>query len=126
MGMKAVIYHNPQCSKSRESRALLSGSDYAVEEIRYLENPPTEFELAQLCEAMGIEPYELVRQGEELFKTLNLAEIDPKNYQAWLKIMADNPRLIERPIVKIGDKVVIGRPPEKVKALLFEMQPRSQ
>lgn len=122
MSMKAIIYHNPQCSKSRESRALLSDSDCVVEEICYLKNPPTESELAQLCGAMQIAPFELIRQGEALFKTLNLTQINPKNNPAWLKIMVNNPILIERPIVKIGDQVIIGRPPEKVKALLLKMQ----
>lgn len=98
--------------------SILMASNYPIEEIRYLENPPTETEFADLCAAMNITPFELIRKGEELYKTLNLAEISPKNNQAWLKIMTQNPKLIERPIIKIGDKVVIGRPPKSVQHLI--------
>ncbi|GAB6034327.1 arsenate reductase (glutaredoxin) [Galenea microaerophila] len=116
--MKATIYHNPRCSKSRQTYQILDEAGLDIEEIRYLDNPPTVEELDQLCQAMGVEPIEITRTKEALFKALELSKDDVRSRKEWLQILVENPRLIERPIVKIGDQVVMGRPPENVKAIL--------
>jgi arsenate reductase len=116
--MKATIYHNPRCSKSRETYKILEDAGLEIEEVRYLDNPPTAEELDALCEAMDVEPLAIVRTKEALFKELGLSANDERSREEWLKILAENPKLIERPIVKIGKKVAMGRPPENVKAIL--------
>lgn len=116
--IQTTIYHNPRCSKSRQTYAILETEGVNINEIRYLETPPSTQELDALCLAMGVEPLEIIRTKESLFKELGLSKSDIKPRQAWLDIMVANPRLIERPIVKIGDQVVIGRPPEKVLDIL--------
>lgn len=115
---QATIYHNPRCSKSRQTFQILEDNHLAINEVRYLEAPPSIEELDALCEAMDIEPQELIRTGEPLFKELGLSVSDERSRIEWLSIMVENPKLIERPIVKVGDQVVIGRPPEKVLTIL--------
>lgn len=114
---QVTIYHNPRCSKSRQSLQILQQKDVDIQEIRYLENPPTLEELDALCEAMNVEPQQIIRTGEALFKELGLSKNDQRPRNEWLEIMVKNPKLIERPIVKLGNKVVIGRPPEAVETL---------
>lgn len=116
--MKATIYHNPRCSKSRETYKILEDAGLEIEEIRYLDNPPSVEELDQLCLAMNVEPLAITRTKEVLFKELGLDKNDQHSREEWLKILVQNPRLIERPIVKIGEKVAMGRPPENIKAIL--------
>ena len=86
-----------------------------IEVIKYLENIPTEEELLLLLAKLNIKPFDLVRKGEKLYKEqykkLNL------NDHEWIKVMLENPKLIERPIVVKGNKAIIGRPPELVKEL---------
>lgn len=118
MQKKAVIYHNPRCSKSRNSLTILKEHDVSVVEVRYLENPPTKQVLAELCQKMSVTPFEIVRTGEELFKELGLSKQDQKSDNEWLEILIANPKLIERPIVQIGNKVVMGRPPENILSIL--------
>lgn len=116
--MKATIYHNPRCSKSRETYKILEDAGLEIEEIHYLDNPPSVEELDQLCLAMNVEPLAITRTKEALFKELGLDKNDQRSREEWLKILVQNPRLIERPIVKIGEKVAMGRPPENIKAIL--------
>jgi len=118
MSKQAIIYHNPSCSKSRNSLALLKEHGYEVTEILYLDNPPSKEELTDLCKKMGIKPADIVRKGEDLFKELGFSKRDLKTHNEWLDILIAHPRLIERPIVKIGDKVVMGRPPENILAIM--------
>ncbi|PLA73501.1 arsenate reductase (glutaredoxin) [Hydrogenovibrio sp. SC-1] len=115
---QATIYHNPRCSKSRKTLQILQDQGISIHEIRYLETPPTRDELGALCQAMAIEPQQLIRTGESLFKELGLSITDPKSRIEWLSILVDNPKLIERPIVRVCEQVVIGRPPEKVLSIL--------
>lgn len=115
---QATIYHNPRCSKSRQTLQILQDNGMDINEVRYLESPPTIEELNALCQAMNVEPQELIRTGEPLFKDLGLSIRDERSRMEWLSIMVENPKLIERPIVKVGDQVVIGRPPEKVLTIL--------
>lgn len=116
--MKATIFHNPKCSKSRCSLALLQEHDLELEEIRYLDSPPSKMLLSELCDLMGVKPIEIVRTGESLFKELGLKANDQKTDEQWLEILAQNPKLIERPIVRIGNQAVMGRPPENILKIL--------
>jgi len=115
---KAIIYHNPRCSKSRQAKALLESFDYQIEEIRYLDTPPTADKLSDLCQKMGMKPIEIIRTKESLFKELGLSVSDDREDQAWFEILVKHPKLIERPIVEVGDKAAMGRPPEKIEAIL--------
>lgn len=114
---EVIIYHNPRCSKSRQSLALLEEKEVLIKQVRYLETPPSIEELDQLCTAMGVEPLEIIRTGEALFRELELTKKDKRPRNEWLTIMVENPKLIERPIVRHGDKVVMGRPPENIESL---------
>lgn len=110
------IWHNPRCSKSRASFALLEEKDVEVEVVKYLDTPPTTDELKALLVMLGMEPRELMRTKEEIYKTLNLK--DEQSAEALIRAMVENPKLIERPIVIRGDRAVIGRPIENVVELL--------
>lgn len=110
---KTLIYHNPRCSKSRQTLALLEENDVQPEIIRYLENPPSEQELRNLLELLGLSPMDLMRQKEAEFKAQQLN--DPSlSDDDLIQAMIATPKLIERPIVVRGKKAVIGRPPENV------------
>jgi arsenate reductase len=115
---KAIIYHNPVCSKSRCSLSILQDQNLEIEEIRYLEQTPSKETLKKLCHLMSVKPLEIIRTGETLFKELGLSSSDSKTDDEWLDILIQNPKLIERPIIQIGDKVVIGRPPENILKIL--------
>lgn len=110
------IYHNPRCTKSRQGLALLEASGKEFEVIKYLDNPPTATELSVIVEQLGIEPIDLIRKTEAIWKenykgkTLTNTEI--------IKVMSENPKLIERPIVILGKKAVIGRPTECIEKLI--------
>ncbi|HBZ1186243.1 MULTISPECIES: arsenate reductase (glutaredoxin) [Klebsiella] len=105
------IYHNPRCSKSRETLSLLQSRGIDPEVVLYLETPPDAGTLRQL---LGMEsPRELMRQKEDLYKSLNLADPALSN-AALIQAMVDNPKLIERPIVVSRGQARIGRPPEQV------------
>jgi len=112
------IYHNPRCSKSRQILQLLNEHQAQVEIVEYLKTPPTTEELAGLCRQMGIAPKELVRMKEPLLKELGYSKNSELSDMEWCRVMAENPKLIERPVVVYGDKVVLGRPPEKVLEIL--------
>ena len=114
----ATIYHNPKCSKSRSSLEILQGMPVEIEEVRYLDTPPTKALLQELCNLMGVKPLEITRTGEARFKELGLSKTDDRSDTEWLEILVANPILIERPIVRVGDKAVIGRPPENVLTLV--------
>ena len=118
--MKASVLHNPRCSKSRETVALLEANDVDVELLLYLQTPPPAAELAAACAALGVGPLGITRTKEPLFKELGLSPKDARTDAEWFAILASNPKLIERPIVKIGERYAIGRPPENVLALLTE------
>lgn len=113
--MQYTIYHNPRCSKSREALALLEEKNADIEIIKYLDNIPTEKEFEMLLAKLNIKPFELVRKTEKIYKeqykNLNL------NDREWIKVMLENPKLIERPIVVKGNKAIVGRPPILVNEL---------
>jgi arsenate reductase (glutaredoxin) len=110
------IYHNPRCSKSRETLKLLENAKEEVEIILYLEIPPTPEQLKNLLSLLGMEPINLIRTGEKLWKEKYKGKkIAPSSL---LEIMSKNPQLIERPIVVKNGKAALGRPPESVKEIL--------
>lgn len=112
-----TLYHNPRCSKSRGALELLEQRGLNPTVIRYLETPPSATELKQILARLGIGPRQLLRSGEEEYKTLNLADPALTNAQI-IDAMVAHPKLIERPILVAGDVAVIGRPPEKVLEIL--------
>lgn len=110
------IYHNPRCTKSRETLKLLESKGIQPKIVEYLKDIPTEKELKSILEKLGISAYDLIRRKEpvfkENFKGKELSESE------WIKAMITFPKLIERPIVINGKKAEIGRPPEKVLDIL--------
>lgn len=112
------IWHNPRCSKSRETLNLLQENGIAPEVVLYLETPPDAATLRKVLAMLGMRSArELMRQKEELYKTLNLSDAALSEEQL-LQAMIDNPKLIERPVVISQDKARIGRPPEQVLDIL--------
>jgi arsenate reductase len=112
-----TLYHNPRCSKSRGALELLEARGLTPTIIRYLETPPDAAQLRDLLGKLGISARELLRTGEEEYKALSLADTRLSDEQL-IAAMAANPKLIERPILVVGDKAVIGRPPERVLEIL--------
>ena len=110
------IYHNPRCRKSREALALIRESGMEPEIVEYLKTPPSKIELKDMLEKMDMKPVEIIRKGEDIFKS----SYKGKEFSddEWLEILVENPKLIERPIVVKDEQVVLGRPPESVKRLL--------
>jgi len=117
-GSPITIYHNARCSKSRATLQLLHDQGLNPTVVDYLQTPPSVAELDMLCTALGGEPTQMVRFNEQEAKDLGLKKTDTRMRADWLKLLAENPRLIERPIVLRGEHAVIGRPPENVKELL--------
>ncbi|MHA7873250.1 MAG: arsenate reductase (glutaredoxin) [Hyphococcus sp.] len=110
--MAVTIYHNPRCSKSRQALALLEEKGAAVKVVRYLEEPPSANAIKALVKKLGLHsPREMMRVKEAPYRDLDLKSVDAAT--ALVDAMAQNPILIERPIVVNGDKAVIARPPEK-------------
>lgn len=112
-----TLYHNPRCSKSRGALELLEARGLAPTVVRYLETPPSAAELRELLAKLGMSARQLLRTGEEEYQTLGLADTSLSEEQL-IEAMATHPRLIERPILIVGDKAVVGRPPEKVLEIL--------
>ena len=112
-----ILYHNPRCSKSRNALELLEQRGLTPSVIRYLETPPSADELRQILARLGISPRQLLRSGEEEYKTLNPTD-PPLTDEQIIDAMVAHPKLIERPILVVGDTAVIGRPPEKVLEIL--------
>ena len=111
-----TIWHNPRCSKSRISLALLTEQGIQPTEVRYLESPPSRPEIERVLELLAIPPIDLIRRGEAAFKELQLSS--GSTDEQLLEAMASHPILIERPVVFTDEKAVIGRPPENVLELL--------
>lgn len=108
-----VIYHNPRCAKSREALKLLQERGIQPRIVKYLETPPDRETLRWILERLGMKPRELMRRKEKLYKELGLDDPNLSD-DALIDAMVANPRLIERPIVVVGDRVALGRPPERV------------
>lgn len=117
MDANVTIYHNPRCSKSRQTLQLLREQGIEPEIIEYLKTPPDEATLGHILEQLGISAHELTRTGESLYKELGLDK-NPPNDAQMLRLLVENPKLIERPIVVTSQAAAIGRPPENVLKLL--------
>ena len=116
--MKATIWHNPKCGTSRKTLAILEETPgVEVTVVEYLKTPPNADEITELLGLLGLEPRDLMRRKEAAYKEAGLDNPDLSR-DALIKGMADNPALIERPIVVKGKKAVLGRPPENVLELI--------
>ena len=116
MANNFTIYHNPRCSKSRQTLALLQEHGIDANVVLYLESRPDRAELQKLLKKLGMKPRDLLRKGEAAYKELGLANKE-LNDDALIDAMAQESILIERPIVVKGNKAVLGRPPENVLSL---------
>ena len=114
MGLQ--IYHNPRCTKSRDSYKLLQDSGIAFETIEYLKHPPSKKELKSILSKLGITAEHLIRKSEAIFKETYKGR--KLSEDEWIEAMIVHPKLIERPIIIMENKAVIGRPIDKVIALL--------
>lgn len=112
-----ILYHNPRCSKSRGALELLESAGHSISVRRYLETPPSAGELKTLLGKLGITARQLLRSGEDEYKSLKL-DNPALDDDALIAAMAAHPKLIERPILITGERAVVGRPPEKVLELL--------
>jgi len=115
--MTVTIYHNPRCSKSRQTLALLEARGITPKVVEYLKHPPSAAELKSILKKLGIEPRELMRRSEQLYVELGVQDRALSDDDL-IGLMVANPILIERPIVVSGAKAAIGRPPEQVLAIL--------
>lgn len=116
--MRNLMLHNPRCSKSRQTLELIRERGIEVDVVEYLKHPPTATELAEICHLLGIAPRQLVRSKEALFGELGLSRDNGYSDAQWLAVLAEHPRLIERPVLVYNGKAAIGRPPENVLDIL--------
>ncbi|MBI3802461.1 MAG: arsenate reductase (glutaredoxin) [Nitrospirae bacterium] len=116
--MNLSIFHNPKCSKSRETLKLLTDRGIEPKVILYLATPPTQKELSEILKKLGMEPKGLIRFKEPVAAELGIKPSDQRPEAEWIKLMVENPILIERPIVITPTKAALGRPPENVLALV--------
>jgi arsenate reductase len=115
MNQSVTIYHNPRCSKSRQTLALLEARGIEPTIVRYLDEPPDAGTIRELLDELGLEPRALMRTKEARYRELGLDDADDDTL---IRAMADNPVLIERPIVVTGKGARLGRPPETVLEVL--------
>ena len=110
------IYHNPRCSKSRQTLNIIKEAGQEVDIIEYLKTPPTEEELEEVLIKLNLPIEYLIRTGEEIYKTeykgKELTDVE------WIKALVEHPNMLERPIVVKDDQAILGRPPENVQKLL--------
>lgn len=109
--MSVTIYHNPRCSKSRQTLELLRQQGIEPDIVEYLKAPPDESTLTRLLDMLGLEPRDLMRKKEAAYRELGLDDPDLSR-DALIAAMVAHPRLIERPIVVKGKRAALGRPPE--------------
>jgi len=112
-----TIYHNPRCSKSRATLALIEEHGIEPSIVRYLDERLSKKTLKSLLNKLEMQPRELLRKGEEAYKTLGLSDTKLSD-DALISAMVENPKLIERPIVSDGKTARLGRPPENILPLL--------
>lgn len=110
------ILHNPRCRKSRETLQIIEDKGVNVEVIEYLKTPPTADEIKDIVEKLGVSVTDIIRKGETIYKENYKGKDIPE--EDWFQILADNPKLIERPIVIKQNKAIVGRPPENVLEIL--------
>ena len=114
---KATIYHNPRCSKSRSTLAMLQDLELDLEVIEYLKTPPDEAELTNILSLLGLRPREFMRKKEAVYTEQNLDDTSLSDEQL-ISYIVQFPILFERPVVLANGKAAIGRPPELVNAIL--------
>ena len=112
-----TIYHNPRCSKSRQTLQILRDRGIEPNIVEYLKTPLKKDELKKISTSLGLRPKEFVRKNESDFKERKLAD-DIEKDDKMIEAMAAYPKIIERPIVVLKDKAVLGRPPENVLKLI--------
>lgn len=113
--MKVTIWHNPRCSKSRQTLQLLNDRGIEPEIVDYQKAPPNADEIRRVLALLSCKASQVVRKGETIYKELDLASASEDKL---LEAMANNPILIERPIVEANGKAALGRPPENVLSIL--------
>jgi len=106
------IYHNPRCSKSRETLNLIKDAGIEVEIVEYLKTIPTVEDLKTILMKLNLRPTDILRKGEAVYK--EKFKNSDFNDDEWIKVMLEYPKLIERPIVIKGNKAILGRPPQNV------------
>lgn len=113
---KAVIYHNPRCKKSRDTLKILEDKGLEIEIVEYLKNPPSQKRLKEILKMAGLRAADIVRKGEAEYKD-NYKGKDMSEAQ-WVKALVEHPKMIERPLVVVGSRAALGRPPESVLEIL--------
>jgi arsenate reductase len=116
--MSTTIYHNKRCSKSRQTLALLEEQGVSPDVVLYLETPPDAARLWAIADMLDGNVTDMVRFKEKRATELGIKPGDDRAVDEWCSLLADNPELLERPIVVHGNKAVIGRPPENVLELI--------
>jgi arsenate reductase (glutaredoxin) len=114
--MTVTVYHNPRCSKSRQTLTLITDRGHEPVIIEYLKQPPSVAELKRIIAMLDITAHDLIRTGEAEYRELGLSR--DSSDESLLSAMVNHPRLIERPIMIVGDQARIGRPPESVLEIL--------
>jgi len=115
--MSVTIYHNPRCSKSRQTLQLLEERGVELTIIDYLKTPPSAEELKSILQKLKMSARDILRQGEDAYKHHNLDD-QSKTEEYIIAAMVISPKLIERPIVVVTDKAALGRPPKRVLDIL--------
>lgn len=115
--MTVRIFHNPRCSKSRATLALLEERGIDPDIVPYLDQPPSVEELRRILALLGVPPRDLMRRGEAEYRALGLGDMELDD-DALISAMVEHPKLIERPIVLANGKAAVGRPPEAVLGIL--------
>lgn len=115
--MSVTIYHNPRCSKSRETLRLLEEHGVKPEVVEYLKEPPDAEQLTRILDMLALEPRQLMRTGEALY-TDNHLDDENLSREELISAMLENPILIQRPIVVVGNQARVGRPPDSVLEIL--------
>ena len=114
--MKPKIYHNPRCSKSRQALALLKEHDIDVDVVEYMNSSLSRAQLQELLRKLGFGPRDLIRKFEAEFRSAGVSE-DTSDDEL-LDLMLAHPKIIQRPVIEVGDQALVGRPPERVLDLL--------
>ena len=117
--MSVKIYHNPRCSKSRQTLSILQERGQQPQIIEYLLHPPSKAQLKKLLSLLGLQPRDLIRKKEPEYKQNHLDDPSLSDEQL-IEAMIEHPKLIERPIVVCGDKAALGRPPENALEILSD------
>jgi arsenate reductase len=117
MDDKITVYEKPTCTKCREADRLLRESGVDFDKVNYYLEPVGEAKLRELIAKVGLAPRELLRTGEAVYKELGLGQREVSDDEL-IRLMAEHPDLIQRPIVERGERAVLGRPTERIKDLL--------